>query len=89
MRETLCGLLGSELTVPASVALSVTVLVGLKVTATVHDELPASVEPQVPPVIEKSPALRPLIVRSSDRAKGDMLVTVAVSVFDDVRGTVQ
>src|SRR5579864_1124031 len=75
LRVTLCGLLGSEVTVPASVALSVTVLVGLKVTATAHDELPASVEPQVVlPAIVKSPALRPLTALSIDRVNGDMLV---------------
>jgi hypothetical protein len=73
---------------PASVALSVTVLVGLKVTATVHDELPSRVEPQVPPVIVKSPALRPLTALTIDKVNGDIFVTVAVSVFDDARETV-
>jgi hypothetical protein len=71
VRFTLCGFVGSELTVTASVALSADVVVGLNVTATVHDELAASVGPHVPPVMVKSLAFVPLTPLPSDRVKGE------------------
>ena len=72
----------------ASEALSDAVVVGLNFTPIVHDELPASVVPQVPPVIVKSAALPPLIALPIEIVKGDLLVTVVLSVLDDDRETV-
>ena len=71
-----------------SEAVSDAVVVGLNFTPIVHDELPASVAPQVPPVIVKSAALAPLIALPIEIVKGDLLVTVVLSVLDDDRETV-
>lgn len=84
----MCGLLGSELALTASVALSDDAVVGLNLTAIVHEALPASVAPQVPPVIVKSAALMPLTALPIDSVYGDLLATFALSVLDDVRDTV-
>src|SRR5260370_35106764 len=84
----LCGLVGSEPTVTASIALSAEITVGLKVTAMVHDVLPERFAPQEPPVIVKSAALVPLSALLIERLKGDLLVTVAFKGFDDVCETV-
>ena len=74
--------------VTVRVALSEVVVVGLNFTPTVHEALPDKDEPQVPPVIVKSGALGPLIELPIEIVNGDLLVTVVLSVLEDVRDTV-
>lgn len=57
-------------------------------TPIVQDELPTSVGPQVPPAIVKSAALGPLTEPPIEIVKGDLLVMVVLSVFDDDLETV-
>jgi hypothetical protein len=84
----LCGLVGSLLTVTCNVADSEAATVGLNVTAIVHEELPPRFGPQVPPVTVKSAAFVPLTPLLTESVKGDLFVTVALSVLDLGRTTV-
>ena len=60
----------------------------MNVTATVQLEFFASVPVQVPPLMVKSAALGPLVLLPTEIAKGDLLVTIALSILDDACETV-
>jgi len=81
----LCGLVGSFATVTIMLALSAEPPpVGVNFTAIVHDECGAAAVPQVPPASAKSFEFAPLRLSLSGNENPDKLVTVALSVFDDL-----
>ena len=88
LRVTARGLVGSWGTLTDREAASEVVVVGLNFTPIVHDVLPDRDAPQVPPVMVKSVALAPLIELLIEIVNGDLLVTVVLSVLDDVIDTV-
>ena len=88
VRLTWRGLVGSWGMLTESVAVSEVVVVGLNFTAIVHDALPDRDGPQVPPVMVKSDASAPLMELLIEIVNGDLLVTMALAVLEDVLDTV-
>jgi hypothetical protein len=82
VRATLCGLVGSLLTVTAMLALSgEPPPVGVKVTAIVQLLSGDAVAVQVPPVTAKSFALLPVMLSLTGSENPDRLVSVTVLIF--------